>query len=814
MPECLSASEIDGFVRGTLDAPSSSRVQAHLSECAACRDFVDALAAEFDPRDAPTIAHDTRTRSSPGSSARELGGVKLIFPPSSPRRITGYEILSKLHEGGQGIVYKAVQQTTQRVVAIKVLRRGSDATRQQRQRFEREVKLSANLKHPHIVTIYESGSTSDGDYLAMEYIDGVPLDEYVRSNNLGRDDVLRLFAKVADAVGFAHRQGVTHRDLKPGNILVGANGEPCVLDFGLAKAAGHSALDGDALTVTSEFMGTPAYASPEQIKGDHARVDTRSDIYSLGVILYRLVTRKYPYEVTQDLAATYRNIAEVAPVLPSRIDPSLGTAVDTVLLQTLAKDPERRYQTAGELATDLERLIRGEATSARKDNAIYVLRTRCTALVNTHRVVAGVVVALVATLLAQGIGAELLFRWTSMNTAFERFLVSTSAPVRTAGPFGSVRVIGIMDETRMGRIAASEGLTGVAQRNTKSFRRLHGRLMEKLTEADVGVVGWDIKFEDRTEFDADLVKGIHALNEVGTDVVVGVHNWHLDGDGLPPMSDEIVRAARWGCATGTFTPAGQWWAQLAIKRGLDDPRASLGVEVYAAFRHPGHESTIVLDRAAQSARLLYWNRAEDVPRARRKIDAENQIRLTTLRPMEESNTEFKLLRDDLVGIYGSEIPPQNVLIASTIEYGSVFEADATQLRTWFAGKVVLIGDLRFGGDHHKVFDGRNVAGVHAHAAMIDTLIEGLPIRLPRSLETYLFTSAAALIGVVVASRTTRRPWRCTAVSVGFLLCVVVASVLAYRTTRLMFNPSVPVLAFFLAGLMALLLPRRRRASGS
>ena len=231
--------------------------------------------------------------------------------------IEGFEILGEIHRGGQGIVYRAVQTATKRTVALKLLLQGALATSRQRRRFDREVELVAAFQHPSIVTLHDSGVTHDGTkYFAMEHIEGVPLDRYVRdsiaaegsSNAL--EGVLRLFAAVCEAVSYAHQRGVIHRDLKPANVLVDSAGRPHVLDFGLARSIAEQATGDDAVTHSGEFMGTPAYAAPEQVVGDPALIDVRTDVYSLGVILYEMLTGGFPYRVTGRIDEIVRAISE------------------------------------------------------------------------------------------------------------------------------------------------------------------------------------------------------------------------------------------------------------------------------------------------------------------------------------------------------------------------------------------------------------------------------------------------------------------------------------------------------------------------
>ena len=330
----------------------SPELAAHLAECPECRARAEKIRGQVET-------------------------IKLQATDSSARpdeRIPGYEILSRIHSGGQGVVYKAVQQATKRTVALKVLLQGPHASPRQRHRFEREVDLAAGLQHPHIVTVYDSGVTPDDrHYFAMAYIHGQPLDSYLSDAQLSIDKTLRLFGKICAAVNYAHQRGVIHRDLKPGNIRIDAQGEPHVLDFGLAKAAGSDLHGGAPVTMTGEFMGTLAYASPEQTKGDPHLIDIRTDIYSLGVILYEMLTGKYPYQVVGQMADVLRNIAEAEPKKPSTIRRQINDEVETIVLKALAKERERRYQSAENLARDIEHYLNGEPIDAKRDSGWYVL---------------------------------------------------------------------------------------------------------------------------------------------------------------------------------------------------------------------------------------------------------------------------------------------------------------------------------------------------------------------------------------------------------------------------------------------------------
>ena len=327
-----------------------------MADCseAAERALIDSAWAQFEALVARHRPHPTETRRS------------FALP--------GFRVLREIHRGGQGVVYQAIQESTQRKVAIKVLKEGPFADDSELARFDREVEILSRLNHPHIVSMYDRGLIAGHAYYVMDYIPGRSLDAHVAGAALALRDVLGLFHKVCEAVNAAHLRGVIHRDLKPSNIRIDEEGEPHVLDFGLAKLAQDPNPSAEAMTVTGQFVGSLPWASPEQAEGRSELLDVRTDVYSLGVVLYQLLTASFPYPVSGRMNDVVRNIAHTSPARPSTLVRGIDRDVEIILLKCLAKEPERRYQGAGELARDIQRYLNGEAIEARPATSLYQLR--------------------------------------------------------------------------------------------------------------------------------------------------------------------------------------------------------------------------------------------------------------------------------------------------------------------------------------------------------------------------------------------------------------------------------------------------------
>ncbi|MEK7757120.1 MAG: serine/threonine-protein kinase, partial [Planctomycetota bacterium] len=287
-----------------------------------------------------------------------------------------FKVLEELGSGSQGVVYKAEQLGTKRIVALKIIREGAFASAVERRRFENEVQLASQLKHPNIVAIFECGRDQGRDFFAMEYVEGIPLDAYLSSRTLSVDETIQLLLQVCDGVNYAHQHGVIHRDLKPTNVIVDSHGKAHILDFGLAKRiVDEESVPAARVTQVGMFAGTWHYASPEQVRRDAGLLDVRSDVYALGVIFYEALTDAYPYPIDgESRAKIAEHILETIPLRPSAIRGDIDDDLDTIVLRALQKEPDRRYQSAAAFGEDLNRYLAGEAIEAKRDSHWYVLR--------------------------------------------------------------------------------------------------------------------------------------------------------------------------------------------------------------------------------------------------------------------------------------------------------------------------------------------------------------------------------------------------------------------------------------------------------
>lgn len=381
-----------------LDLPAQTRDAFLADRCAGDQDLLamvrELLALADQAGD--DFLHPSEVRNRLKSQVGPLFRSRLDAPAlAEGTNLAGYTIRGVLGIGGMGVVYRAEQDRPRRTVALKVIQRGLASKRMMR-RFEYEAEILGRLQHPGIAQIYEAGTAlldgADQPFIAMELVEGETLTSAARKREWTTAQRLEVFAKVCDAVQHAHQRGVIHRDLKPSNILVTPLGDAKVLDFGVARAmssaaaspsSGGGAGAPDAVetlhtthrTDVGQLIGTLSYMSPEQVVGKSAEIDTRSDVYALGVILHELLTDHLPHDLSdRSIPEAVRIIRDEEPTKLSSVSKLFRGDLDTIVTKSLAKDRTRRYQSALALAEDVRRHLQGEPILARQDSALYVLR--------------------------------------------------------------------------------------------------------------------------------------------------------------------------------------------------------------------------------------------------------------------------------------------------------------------------------------------------------------------------------------------------------------------------------------------------------
>ncbi len=339
-------------------------------------------------------AHVVSTQSIIGAQNSTADGVEHTPEPTRiPFQAIGrYRFLRELGVGGFGSVYLALDEQLKRLVAIKIPRTHVTASRGSMERFSREYRHAAQLHHPNIIALYDVGEHGGAPYLVYEYVDGLTLKEIVRARRLDRREAATLVAEVARALDYAHSHGVTHRDVKSLNVMIDRSGHARLMDFGLAKHESHD----EDLTAPGAVLGTIPYMSPEQASGRLGEVGPQSDVYSLGIVLYELLTGFLPFRGSTE--SIIRQVCETAPRKPTGLTPEIETDLETICLKAIAKETGERYASAGALADDLQHWLNGEPIDAVRPTPLKRLilwRRRQPALAGLVMTVAALLVLLV-----------------------------------------------------------------------------------------------------------------------------------------------------------------------------------------------------------------------------------------------------------------------------------------------------------------------------------------------------------------------------------------------------------------------------------
>ncbi len=660
---CAERGDVEALIRGVLSAGQLDAVELHLAECTSCRSY---------------FRQQTAAR----------------YP-----KIRNYTITGEVGRGGFGVVYRAVHHAKQRVEAIKVL---FGKTAQRVAYFENEVRLVANLNHPHIATLYDAQLRGSPPYYAMEYVKGRQLDAYFQSGEVSLEERIELFKQVALAVGYAHAEGVIHRDLKPQNILIDEEGAPHIVDFGIAKRFDMDAGVAEAERRAEGAIGTYGYISPEQLAGRD--VDARADIFTLGALLFHMITGQP--------ARFAPHVDRLTEVLRER-RVSRADDLAAIIACCVREAREERYPTCEALVADLDNYLGGKAIVARRDAPPGEQVARISGLVLRNYPLP--VQTLVAVVLAA------LLTWSFWTTG-ANFMMAGTRSARTVlvgvdeATFEAVRS-GALEE-----VVPGLGAVDVDDPQGRlDLRLLYGKLMERIGAARPNVVVWDYYFRrchPDPAVDAALVRGMRA---VGAPVVVGSLLFDLNAE---PMICARVRAAVHGCGSIMATRPGAHdetiYPLLVIERGYNRPIPSLALAGFAAARRPDCEFEVRVK--GQEIHVAYRKR-EVKPGEPKWLDPASTDVVPVFRTERASDRAMGLNPGDVCRFGRHELEQMPGTIAEPVSAMDVLTADAAQLRGWFDGAAVLVGQTLPGVDLHRWNGDEALYGCQAQAMLLTGLLE-------------------------------------------------------------------------------------------
>ncbi|MBU6413224.1 MAG: protein kinase [Planctomycetes bacterium] len=739
-----------------------------------------------------------------------------------PETIGGFRIRRLIASGGMGLVYEAIQDSPHRSIALKVMRHGA-STPSALKRFRNEAQLMARLHHPGIAQVYEAGVDESGPepvpFIAMELVVGArTLRDYVRKNALNREAVIELIIKAAEAVAHGNSKGVIHRDLKPTNILVDPSGQVKIIDFGVARA-----IDGDApmtqLTELGQLVGTVQYMSPEQISADSRELDERADVYSLGVILYELIAGKPPHDLEG------KSVYEAAIVVRDNPSSKLGTVasgipldLETIVNRAVEHDRDRRYQTAQELANDLQRFLNGQPIQARRDSAWYVFVKSSRAWVAANRgLYVAAAVAFVAAISYWG-GTWLLFKRTNLARVGEMPLLAATPSL--IDRLDHVSLITMTQGIDVEDLAARTGVDGVKASNLRSVRRLHGKLMERLAEVGPRVVVWDIRFVVPSPAD-DVVflKGVDALARQRIPVVTALleftprtPEWYAESSSI--MRHPNVYAGEM-LAAKAKEPIEFPTSPISLRRGDAEPWLSGPVLAWAAGRRPGSGFRSELSLNEDFFELKWFDRDAE-GRTGETVRLRERIPQSFIKEWRQSVDGEGVLGEndrDIIAYRSIEVPTLAQLDAATTSYSDALTMDLATLTSRVTGKIVVIGNDTVDATG-KPADARNVTR-HGETVpgsrLVASAIEGLFrdrylsfVSVPGAIVITLASGILAVFVMGIAVRMGKQPWFGAACGSGAILALlVVMAVIACRFVGVIVNPIVPVICGVLSCAAAL-----------
>ena len=678
-------------------------------------------------------------------------------------RMPNYTIIGQVGKGGFGVVYKAIHHAKERTEALKVL---FSKTPLLTEYFQNEVHLIARLRHPNIATLYDAQLATPPLYYTMEFVEGERLSEYLKRPDVSLAERIGIIKSVAQAVGYAHAQGVVHRDLKPQNVLLDRDGQARVVDFGisikLAEVRPPEA-DGGVQKGHEGPVGTLGYIAPEQRKG--GVVDERADIFALGALLFHCVTGE-PARLANVADQRIRILRERKVVQPEDLSAIIGHCV--------AESPDDRYASCDDFVTDLDNYLAGRMIMARENPSIPYLMLRGVTWVMRHqpapvRVAVAILVAVFLT----------WYFWTNETRASSQKTVAD----RTV-------MIGFTDSTvravDKGRIGADLPDLDVHNILSQSRRMLYGRLLEKLAVTSPRAVLIDSYLMECSEFDQYLIDGLKALEESAGSPPVVVAAVRFDINGEPVMCEAIRDAVHKRCGTIIGVEPrkhrNHFEVTYCIQRGIGPPIPGLALAAFAAWQHPDCDPELQLD--ADNYELLVKYRKRDHEPGEPLYKGMDTFELHRVETYPGPVEMFKFLapkaelqKDDKLANALVDARPASYWNTEhrTVSFEDVLGATPEQLQTWFNDRVIVIGQMRrdlpdIDRDLHVRANGEEIFGCQVHAEAIDALLAHISYHRFRRGELAGRNIVWCGVAVIAVSLSGKRRWR--SLRLVTLLCVV------------------------------------------
>ncbi len=728
--------------------------------------FVSAMLAE-PAQDEETLRLARELAQQPNA----LEYIRKAWPSAEHPIISDYICCKRLGHGSSGVVFKALHfSQSPEWVALKVLRHVTD---QETLRFiEREVEILKALDSPNISRYLDSGHFAGSHYLAMELVEGIPLDEYVQDPSLSIEDRLRVFEQVCCVVADVHEKGVVHRDLTPRHLLIDSTGQPRLVDFGLSAVQSEEWATQIRKTQTQlgRIMGTVKYMSPEQTWGGVIPIDHGCDIWALGVMLFEIATDgDYPYsleaiEGMNSGDSLLHRIQHEVPRKPRIIHTRYANGLTTLISRCLAAEPRRRIDSARDLANDIASLYK--SVTIRTKPLPYRYRFQRIAvglMLRSRAAIWMLIIAVVLTTIYLGTlkhGVDFGNVTDAHSTSAQTQLIKESM---IHGPI-DFAIIGIGDHTSDAVIAFadSNGLTDI-QRDLMSWRPLHGLLMARMADIQPRAIVWDFYFDTAQPGDPKFVEGIRALDGAGVPVVLGALDYHPDGS--PKISPDIYGPLR------EIIHHGLLYARnmedrpgefiVALHRG-DRVFPSLALATLGGLCFPQLQSDISWRPGSETLTIQHRERGTDD--YIRDID---QIQVMTLPPVRDNRLETKVGDQAAAKVF--DLIPLKKQQGRTIAYEDLLNASDQRLSQLIEGKVVVFIDVRSPGrwpwqkrDLHSVKYPtgvvHNVPGGYLMANAIEGIVSCNSVnrRYWLPIEAYTLVVGMAVVGCLLANLLSRR----------------------------------------------------------